>query len=111
MRERPSTGLPSPFSRWNIRRKKASVIFNNAKKGSSGSSPAPHNKLFMREILEDSYQIIVPPEHPFALKTVVKPEDLAGQPIIIHEKGSAPRKSTDDVAHKHGGTHALPRDL
>ena len=66
------------------------------------SYPVLHKKLFIREILEDSYQIIVPPEHPFALKTVVEPEDLAGQPIIVHEKGSAPRKSTEEFARTHG---------
>ena len=75
------------------------------------SYPVPHNKLFMREILEDSYQIIVPPEHPFALKTVVKPEDLAGQPIIIHEKGSAPRKSTEEFAKKHGVNISIALEL
>src|SRR4030043_97674 len=51
------------------------------------SYPVPHKKLFMREILEDSYQIIVPPGHPFALKAVIEPEDLAGQSGIVHEKG------------------------
>jgi len=66
------------------------------------SYPVPHKKLFMREILEDSYQIIVPRGHPFALKTVIEPEDLAGQPLIVHEQGSAPRKSTEEFARKHG---------
>ncbi|MBU2055565.1 MAG: LysR family transcriptional regulator [Proteobacteria bacterium] len=75
------------------------------------SYPVPHNKLFMREILEDSYQIIVPPGHPFALKTVVEPEDLAGQPIIIHEKGSAPRKSTEEFAKKHGVNISIALEL
>jgi DNA-binding transcriptional LysR family regulator len=75
------------------------------------SYPVPHKKLFMREILEDSYQIIVPPGHPFALKAVIEPEDLAGQPVIVHEKGSAPRKSTEEFAGKHNIHHTIPLEL
>ncbi len=75
------------------------------------SYPVPHKKLFMREILEDSYQIIVPPGHPFALKAVIEPEDLAGQPVIVHEKGSAPRKSTEEFAGKHNIHLTIPLEL
>jgi DNA-binding transcriptional LysR family regulator len=75
------------------------------------SYPVPHKKLFMREILEDSYQIIVPPGHPFALKSVIEPEDLAGQPVIVHEKGSAPRKSTEEFAGKHNINLTIPLEL
>jgi DNA-binding transcriptional LysR family regulator len=75
------------------------------------SYPVPHKKLFMREILEDSYQIIVPPGHPFALKAVIEPEDLAGQPVIAHEKGSAPRKSTEEFAGKHNINLTIPLEL
>jgi DNA-binding transcriptional LysR family regulator len=75
------------------------------------SYPVPHKKLFMREILEDSYQIIVPPGHPFALKAVIEPEDLAGQPVIVHEKGSAPRKSTEEFAGRHNIHLTIPLEL
>lgn len=75
------------------------------------SYPVPHNKLFIREILEDSYQIIVPPGHPFALKSVVEPEDLAGQPVIVHEKGSAPRKNTEEFVRKHGVNISIVLEL
>ncbi|MEK6655219.1 MAG: LysR family transcriptional regulator [Thermodesulfobacteriota bacterium] len=75
------------------------------------SYPVPHKKLFMREILEDSYQIIVPPGHPFALKAVIEPEDLAGQSVIVHEKGSAPRKSTEEFAGKHNINLTIPLEL
>jgi DNA-binding transcriptional LysR family regulator len=75
------------------------------------SYPIPHKKLFMREILEDSYQIIVPPGHPFALKTVIEPEDLTGQSLIVHEQGSAPRKSTEEFARKHNITLTIPLEL
>ena len=33
-----------------------------------------------------------PPGHPFALKPVIEPEDLAGHALIVHEQGSAPAK-------------------
>ena len=75
------------------------------------SYPVPHKKLFMREILEDSYQIIVPPGHPFALKSVIEPEDLAGQSVIVHEKGSAPRKSTEEFAGRHNIHLTIPLEL
>ena len=42
------------------------------------SYPVPHKKLCMREVLEDSYQIIVPAGHPLASKSVIEPEDLSG---------------------------------
>lgn len=75
------------------------------------SYPVPHKKLISREILEDSYQIIVPPGHPFALKSVVTPEDLVGQPFIAHEKGSAPRNSTEEFARRHNVTLTIPLEL
>jgi DNA-binding transcriptional LysR family regulator len=65
------------------------------------SYPVPHKKLFMREVLEDSYQIIVPANHPLATKSIIEPEDLAGQSLIVHEKGSAPRTSTEEYIRRH----------
>ena len=65
------------------------------------SYPVPHKKLISREVLEDSYQIIVPADHPFAAKSIIEPEDLAGQSLIVHEKGSAPRKSTEEFIRRH----------
>ena len=65
------------------------------------SYPVPHKKLVAREVLEDSYQIIVPPGHPFAAKSFIEPEDLAGHSLIVHEKGSAPRRSTEEYIRRH----------
>ena len=75
------------------------------------SYPVPHKKLFMREVLEDSYQIIVPAGHPLASKSVIEPEDLAGQSLIVHEKGSAPRKSTEEFLRRHNITIPIPLEL
>lgn len=75
------------------------------------SYPVPHKKLVSREILEDSYQIIVPPGHPFAAKSSIHPKDLAGQPLIVHEKGSAPRRSIDEYIRRHNITLSIPLEL
>jgi DNA-binding transcriptional LysR family regulator len=75
------------------------------------SYPVPHKKLFMREVLEDSYQIIVPAGHPLASKPVIDPGDLAGQSLIVHEKGSAPRKSTEEFLRRHNINIPIPLEL
>jgi DNA-binding transcriptional LysR family regulator len=72
------------------------------------SYPVPHKKLVAREILEDSYQIIVPAGHPFADKSSIEPADLAGQPLIVHEKGSAPRQSIEAYIHRHNISVSIP---
>jgi DNA-binding transcriptional LysR family regulator len=74
------------------------------------SYPVPHKKLISREVLEDSYQIIVPAGHPFTAKTVIEPQDLAGHSLIVHEKGSAPRKSTEEFIRRHNINIAIPME-
>jgi DNA-binding transcriptional LysR family regulator len=75
------------------------------------SYPVPHKKLLIREVLEDSYQIIVPPKHPLSAKSVIEPADLFGQSLIVHEKGSAPRQSTEDFLKRHGIILSIPLEL
>jgi DNA-binding transcriptional LysR family regulator len=75
------------------------------------SYPVPHKKLFTREVLEDSYQIIVPAGHPLASKSVIEPEDLSGHSLIVHEKGSAPRKSTEEFLRRHNINIRIPLEL
>lgn len=70
-----------------------------------------HKKLLTREVLEDSYQIIVPTDHPFAGKDVIEPQDLSGQSLIVHEKGSAPRQSTEDFIRRHDIHVSIPLEL
>ena len=74
------------------------------------SYPVPHKKLLSREVLEDSYQIIVPANHPLAAKAVIEPEDLAGQSLIVHEKGSAPRRSTEEYIRRHNISITIPME-
>jgi len=52
------------------------------------SLPITNKKLVIQEILEEQPVIIVPPDHPFAHKTTVAPEDMQGQVMIMHEEGS-----------------------
>ena len=75
------------------------------------SYPVPHKKLVTREVLEDSYQIIVPPGHPFAAKSFIEPGDLSGQSLVVHEKGSAPRRSTEDFIRRHNISVSIPLEL
>ena len=75
------------------------------------SYPVPHKKLFIREVLEDSYQIIVPSGHPLASKSVIEPGDLEGYALIVHEKGSAPRMSTEDFVKRHNINVTVPLEL
>lgn len=75
------------------------------------SYPVPHKKLVAREVLEDSYQIIVPPGHPFTAKSFIEPEDLAGHSLIVHEKGSAPRRSTEEYIRRHNISVSIPLEL
>lgn len=74
------------------------------------SYPVPHKKLISREVLEDSYQIIVPANHPLAAKSIIEPGDLAGQSLIVHEKGSAPRRSTEEYIRRHNLSIAIPME-
>ena len=75
------------------------------------SYPVPHKKLVAREVLEDCYQVIVPPGHPFATKSLIEPEDLAGQSLIVHEKGSAPRRSAEEYIRRHKISVSIPLEL
>ena len=75
------------------------------------SYPVPHKKLFMREVLEDSYQLIVPSGHPLASKSLIEPRDLEGYSLIVHEKGSAPRISTEDFVRRHNINVSIPLEL
>lgn len=60
------------------------------------SYPVEHPKLMVREVLEDRLVIIAPRTHPLARKKKIAPADLADQPMIMHEIGSAPRNAIDE---------------
>jgi len=53
------------------------------------SYPVKHEKLILTEVLEEKLIIIVSPRHPLATMTELKPRDLEGRAMIMHEHGSA----------------------
>jgi len=59
------------------------------------SYPVEHEKILIREILEDRLVLLVPPGHPLIHKGPIDPRELENQPMIVHEAGSAPRTAID----------------
>jgi DNA-binding transcriptional LysR family regulator len=70
-----------------------------------------HEKLTVREVLEDELVIITSKRHPIKGKRVLRPNDLEGQSMIMHEEGSAPRRAIDDFLQRHGITIKIPMEL
>ena len=64
------------------------------------SYPIPHKKVVIREILEDRFVLIVSPDHPHARRDSLGPEDLQNQPVIVHERGSAPYHAINEFVRK-----------
>ena len=75
------------------------------------SYPVEHNKLLVKEVLKDQLVIITPSDHPLTRKKKLESSDLAGQPLIMHEKGSAPRKAIEDYIRKNNLSVKIPLEL
>jgi DNA-binding transcriptional LysR family regulator len=75
------------------------------------SYPVEHNKVTLREVLEDRLVIIAPPDHPLTRKSALEPRDLKGQSLIMHEKGSATRAFVDEFIKKNNITITIPLEL
>ena len=75
------------------------------------SYPVPHEKLVVREVLEDELVIITPRRHLLAGRHWLRPRDLEGQPLIMHEEESAPRRAIDDFVQRHGINIKIPMEL
>ncbi len=65
------------------------------------SYPVEHHKLIVREVLEDRLVIITPRDHPLTRQKELKPVDLEGQLLVMHEKGSAPRRAIEAYIRQH----------
>jgi DNA-binding transcriptional LysR family regulator len=61
------------------------------------SYPIRHPKLVLREILEERLVLIVAPDHPLARRKIIQLKDLHGQPVIMHEHGSALQKAMAEL--------------
>jgi DNA-binding transcriptional LysR family regulator len=75
------------------------------------SYPVEHEKLTVREVLEDELVIITPRRHPLRGRHTLQPRDLEGQPFIMHEEGSAPRRAIEDLLQRHGVSVRVPMEL
>ena len=64
------------------------------------SYPIRHPKLILREVLEERLLLIVAPSHPLAQRKSLNVKDLIGQPVIMHEHGSAVQKAMDELLGK-----------
>jgi DNA-binding transcriptional LysR family regulator len=71
--------------------------------GICAQDPA-HPKLEAREILTDLLVGVVGPTHPFARRRAIALRELRGQPLILREKGSSPRRVIDEILDRHGIT-------
>jgi len=61
--------------------------------------------------LEEELVLIVPPDHPFAHGERVSLRDLAGQPFIAREAGSATRELVEEKAGRRGVSLKVVMDL
>jgi DNA-binding transcriptional LysR family regulator len=75
------------------------------------SYPVDHEKLVVREILEDELVIITPRRHSLAGRHTLRPHDLEGQPLIMHEEESAPRRAIEDFLQRHRVQVGIPMEL
>ncbi len=75
------------------------------------SYPVQHQKLRVAEVLKDQLVIIAPTDHPLAHKNTLESTDLAGQLVIMHEKGSAPRKAIEEYIRKNQLSVNIPLEL
>ena len=60
------------------------------------SYPVDNRKLIISEVLKERLILIVSPRHRLATMTGIKPGDLEGQAMIMHEHGSAVQKAAEE---------------
>jgi DNA-binding transcriptional LysR family regulator len=75
------------------------------------SYPVEHEKIQIREILEDRLVLLVPPGHPLIHNRPIDPRDLEKQPMIVHETGSAPRTAIDKFIRDNKISVNIPLEL
>ena len=72
-----------------------------AEVGLVGDLPRAAN-LCAKSIAQDELTLVVAPNHEFAEKGVVSPNDLVGQSLIVRESGSASRRCVEQALSKAG---------
>ena len=73
------------------------------------SDPVRHRSLVVREVLRERLVLIAAPGHFLAGRRAVRPQDLEGQAVIMHEAGSALQKAMDGLLGSRGSR--LPHHL
>jgi DNA-binding transcriptional LysR family regulator len=63
-----------------------------------------HPKLETQRILTDLLVAVVGPTHPFARRRTIAFRELEGQPLLLREQGSSPRRTIDEMLQRHGIT-------
>jgi DNA-binding transcriptional LysR family regulator len=56
-----------------------------------------HEKLEAREFTSDRLVAILPPAHPLARRKSISLKEIEGQPLILRERGSSPRRILDEI--------------
>jgi len=72
------------------------------------SFPVKDKKLNTIEIVKDEIVFIMNPSHPLAQKKPLRPGDLQGQMIIMHEQGSYFQKMIHDLLEANNVSAAMP---
>jgi DNA-binding transcriptional LysR family regulator len=75
------------------------------------SYPIENEKLVVKDIIEDILVVIVAPDHPLARNKIIEPQDLQGQSIIMHEKGSATEMAFSNYIQKNNLSVIVPLEL
>ena len=66
------------------------------------ASDPKNEKLEVREMTTDLLVGVVSPSHPFARRKSISLKELNGQPLILREKGSSPRRIIDEILGQKG---------
>jgi len=65
------------------------------------SKEIDHQKIVVKEVLEENIIIVVNPSHPYSSRKKIEPKELENVPIIMHETGSGTRNVLNDVQRKY----------
>lgn len=69
--------------------------------------PVMMDGLESRELYEEDFTVAMPASHPLAKKTMIKPDDLNGESVLLLEDGHCLRDQALDVCNR---VHALEND-
>ena len=64
--------------------------------------PAMRRDVHIESFLDDEIVLIVPPAHEWSERSWVEPQDLAGERLLMRERGSGTRRVIEIALHKNG---------